>query len=173
MNKSNNTNKIEEQKNKVPNVQQIEFNDNWDLSEIDNKKKLILLLQNSKFTKTLETILGNELNLNILFDDNDNDKCIVYVKKSLIVLESKIVYTKIMDKLCKLLCEFYSDLSTPNIFDINPSIFDSELTILKIKYDSYVKDEELQGKVNTIIKFIYDKKKEQTSKIFAEIRKLK
>ena len=147
----------------------LDFNDNWDLSEIDNKKKLILLLQNSKFTKTLETLLENDLNLNIIFEDSD--KCIVYVKKSFVILESKFIYGKIMDKLCKLLCEFYSDLSTPNIFDINPSIFDGELAILKVKYDSYVKDEELQGKVNTIIKFIYDKKKERTAEIFTEIRK--
>lgn len=163
-NAKENTNKMEEQKKQVPDVHQIDFNDNWDLSKIDNKKKLILFLQNSKFTKTLETILENELNFNIIFEDND--KCIVYLKKSLVVFESNIIYKKIMDKLYKLLCEFYSDLSTPNIFDINPSIFDSELIILKIKYDSYVKDEELQGKVNTIIKFIYDKKKERTSQIF-------
>ena len=171
MNKSNNTNKIEEQQEQkqIAHVQQIEFNDNWDLSELDNKQKLILLLQNSKFTKTLEIILENDLNLNLIFEDDN--KCIVYVKKSLVVLESKFIYTKIMDKLCKLLCEFYADLSTPNIFDINPSIFDSELTVLKIKYDSYVKDEELQGKVNAIIKFIYDKKKERTAQIFTEIRK--
>ena len=48
-----NPNKIEEQNS----ISQIEFNDNWDLSEIDNKQKLILLLQISKFTKTLEIIL--------------------------------------------------------------------------------------------------------------------
>jgi hypothetical protein len=159
-----NTNKMEEQKKKVPDVDQIDFNDNWNLSKIDNKTKLILFQQNSKFTKTLESILENDLNLNIIFEDND--KCVVYLKKSLVVVESKIIYTKIMDKLYKLLCEFYSDLSTPNIFDINPSIYDSELTILKIKYDSYVKDQELQGKVNAIIKFIYDKKKERTAQIF-------
>jgi len=160
-----NPNKIEEQNS----ISQIEFNDNWDLSEIDNKQKLILLLQISKFTKTLEIILDNELNLNLIFEDND--KCLVYVKKSLVVLESKFIYTKIMDKLCKLLCEFHSDLSTSNILTINPSIFDSELTVLKIKYDSYVKDEELQGKVNALIKFIYDKKKERTAQIFTEIQK--
>ena len=167
--KQNKMNEQEEQEQKVEKVQLVEFNTNWDLSEIDNKKKLILFLQNSKFTKTLETLLENDLNLNIIFEDND--KCTVYVKQTLVVVESKLIYGKIMDKLCQLLCEFYSDLSTPNIFDINPSIFDGELAILKIKYDSYVKDEELQGKVNAILKFIYDKKKERTTEIFAEIRK--
>ena len=168
--KQNNMDNVKQEQEQVQEpVKIVEFNSNWDLSEIDNKKKLILFLQNSKFTKTLESLLENDLNLNIIFEDND--KCTVYIKKSLVVVESKLIYGKIMDKLCQLLCEFYSDLATPNIFDINSSIFDGEVAILKIKYDSYVKDEELQGKVNTILKFIYDKKKERTTEIFAEIRK--
>ena len=46
----------------------ISFDDNFNTSKINNNKKLILLLTTSKFTKTLEILLENKVNLNVLIE---------------------------------------------------------------------------------------------------------
>jgi len=145
----------------------VDFNDNWILN-INDTEKLILFLQENKFTKTLEVILEDQYNLNIIFEENDN--CTVYIKKSFVLVESKIIYEKIMNKLCQLLCDFFAELSIYNKLTINVDIYKNELSILKNKYDAYIKDDSLRVKVNQIIKNIYDKKKEYTTKIFTEMK---
>lgn len=45
------------------------FEENWNTTHIDDKTKCFLLLNNSKFTATLENILENEVNLNVLLDN--------------------------------------------------------------------------------------------------------
>ena len=46
----------------------ISFDDNFNASKIYNNNKLMLLISTSKFTKTLEKLLENKVNLNVLID---------------------------------------------------------------------------------------------------------
>lgn len=140
-----------------------DFNDGWNTSDIDNNLKLILLLHNSKFTKTLENILENEVNLNVLID-NTNNEGLIFSNNKLQKMDIKDILRKSMDKLYKQLCSFYTDLADPNIFDINPNLLTDELNVAKTKYNNYKKDINIQNKVNELMNDIYSKKKYDTIK---------
>ena len=137
------------------------FDDDWDTSNIDNKLKLILLLNNSKFTKTLENILENEVNLNILIDKT-SDIGLVYENNEFKKMKIKDIVKKSMDKLYKHLCEFHDDIADPNIFDINENILKNELNITHKKYDEFNKNDTIKHNVNKYLTDIYDKNKEKT-----------
>jgi hypothetical protein len=73
--------------NSINNITNINFNinviksfdDDWSIDHLDNKDKLVLLLNNSKFTSTLENILENEVNLNVLIENNDNNGLVIKI----------------------------------------------------------------------------------------------
>ena len=138
-------------------------NNVWNTSEIDNNLKLILLLHNSKFTKTLENILENEVNLNVLID-NTNNEGLIFTNNKLQKMDIKDILRKSMDKLYGQLCSFYTDLVDPNIFDINPILLSDEMNVAKTKYNNYKKDINVQNKVNELMNNIYSKKKDDTVK---------
>ena len=54
------------------------FDDDWDVSNIDNTLKNILVLSSMKYTKTLEQLLNNDTNLNVFIDDKNAETGIVY-----------------------------------------------------------------------------------------------
>ena len=137
------------------------FDKNWNIEHIDNNLKLILLLHNSKFTKTLENILDNKSNLNVLLDTTKKEG-IVFNEDKIQHKDIKEILKKSMDKLYEQLCGFYTDLSNPNILDINISVLSDELNEAKIKYNNYKKDISIQNKVNELISNIYMKKKNIT-----------
>ena len=56
------------------------FDEQWNTTHIDDKTKVLLLLNNTKFTSTLENILENEVNLNVLIDET-SEKGLVYNEK--------------------------------------------------------------------------------------------
>jgi hypothetical protein len=137
------------------------FDKNWNIEHIDNNLKLILLLHNSKFTKTLENILDNKSNLNVLLDSTKKEG-IVFNEDKIQQKDIKEILRKSMDKLYEQLCGFYTDLSNPNILDINISVLSNELNEAKVKYNNYKKDICIQNKVNELISNIYMKKKDIT-----------
>jgi hypothetical protein len=141
------------------------FDEEWDTSNIDINKKLVLLLTNSKFTKTLEKILENEVNLNVLID-NTNNTGLVYKNNKLVNMNIKDIVKKSMEKLDKHLCDFYKDIIDPNILEINSKILNDELINVKNKYNIYKKDEKTQDIVNKFITDIYNKKKDNTVKTY-------
>lgn len=98
------------------------------------------MLTNSKFTKTLENILENEVNLNVLID-NTNNTGLVYKNNKLVNMNIKDIVKKSMEKLDKHLRDFYKDIIDPNILEINSKILNEELTNVKNKYNIYKKDE--------------------------------
>ena len=139
------------------------FDKNWNIEHIDNNLKLILLLNNSKFTKTLENILDNKSNLNVLLDQTKKEG-IVFNDDKLQHKDIKDILRKSMDKLYEQLCGFYTDLSNPNILDININVLSNELNEAKVKYNNYKKDLVVQNKVNELISNIYMKQKNITVK---------
>ena len=60
------------------------FDDDWDVSNIDNTLKNILVLSSLKYTKTLEQILNNDTNLNVFIDDKNAETGIVYKNEKII-----------------------------------------------------------------------------------------
>ena len=137
------------------------FDDDWDTSNIDINKKLVLLLTNSKFTKTLENILENEVNLNVLIDNNTNNG-IVFNNNQYINMNVKDIVKQTMIKLHKHLMDFHSDITNPNILDIDKNYLDCNLKNINNKFNKFQKDQDIQNTVKDYITDIYNKKKLDT-----------
>lgn len=138
------------------------FDDQWNISHIDDNQKLILLLNNTKFTSTLENILENEVNLNVLFDDN-SDKGFVYNDKKITNMDIKDIIKKTMDKLFNHLCNFKDDILEPNKYNIDKKVLEEQIKIVELKYNDYkVNKDNTEQIVDDFIKNIYNKKKDNT-----------
>ena len=96
----------------------IPFDDNWNISNIDNKDKIIF--SKIMYTNLLTEILKNEINLNVIID-KDNDSGIVYKNNidKYIKMKSEDIIDKTMLKLKEHLlsinndsCDYYLHLFT-------------------------------------------------------------
>ena len=139
------------------------FDEQWDTSGIDVNKKFSLLFANSKFTKTLENILENQVNLNVLID-NTSDNGIVYNNNKFIKMNVKEIVKKTMDKLYKHLIEFHSDIFDSNNIDIDKECLDFKRNLKNIntKYTDFTKSKDTQNIVKEYITDIFNKKKSNT-----------
>jgi len=139
------------------------FDEQWDTSCIDINKKFSLLFANSKFTKTLENILENQVNLNVLID-NTSDNGIVYNNNKFIKMNVKEIVKQTMDKLHKHLIEFHSDIFYSDNIDIDKECIDFKNNLKKIntKYTDFTKSKDTQHIVNKYITDIFNKKKYNT-----------
>ena len=146
------------------------FDEEWDTTLIDNKLKLILLLNDVKFTSTLENILENEVNLNVLID-NTSDTGIIVSDNKFKNMNVKEIVNKTMKKLIDHIYSFHKELSNPNIFNINKILLDGELHKAQDKYNEYIKDVNIQKNVNAFITNMYNKKKEETVKNYINFQK--
>ena len=145
------------------------FDEEWNTTHIDDKIKFILLCQNAKFTSTLEKILENEVNQNVLFDNN-NLKGLVYKDKKLINMDIKDIIKKTMEKLFNQLSTFKKDIIENNELSINHNIINEEMSIIDKKYEDFKLDKEnVSNKVNNCITDIYNKKRENTIHNFTMI----
>lgn len=144
-----------------------DFKEDWDISKIDNQLKLLLLNSSYKFTKTLENILENEVNLNVLIDNTTNSG-FVFTENSLKKMDINDILKKSMEKIYNHLVQFKNDLvndSTSNRISLNSIALQSlenQIKEVKDKYDDYRRIKEKTNAVNDIIKNIYNKKKEET-----------
>ena len=144
------------------------FDDDWDTSKIDINKKILLLVTNSKFTKTLENILENEVNLNVLIDTT-TENGLVYNNKEFTKMNVKDIVKKTMSKLHKHLTEFHSDIlnndnDKPNKdkLDIDKKHLDLSLQNINNKYTNFTNSRDIQKTVKEYITDIYDKKNMDT-----------
>jgi len=136
------------------------FDELWDTSGIDINKKFSLLFANSKFTKTLENILENQVNLNVLID-NTSDNGIVFNDNKFVKMNVKEIVKQTMDKLHKHLIEFHSNIFDSNDIDVDKKCVDFKLNLQNIntKYTDFTKSKDTQNIVKEYITDIYNKKK--------------
>jgi hypothetical protein len=142
----------------------IPFDQEWDLSKIDDNKKREIIVSNIMFTSLLENILKNEKNLNVILKKeeesgyiykNENDK---YIS-----MKTEEILDKTMNKLHKHMKdtnEYFKNnyLSHNNVVETIDDIIDN-----KIK--NYNENELMKSKVNPFISDIYDKNKEKAINI--------
>ena len=138
----------------------------WDISKIDAIYKERLIFSNFMYSKLLEEILKNEINLNVIID-KDNDSGIVYKNDidKYIQMKSKDIIDNTMDKLKKHLLNFNDetkDLSLSECINL------SKINIEK-KYENYQDNEEINKNVKNIISNIFEEKKENAVDISINI----
>jgi uncharacterized C2H2 Zn-finger protein len=146
------------------------FDSDWDVSKIDDTLKQVLLLSDLKYTKTLEHILENELNLNVIIEDKA-DCGIVYKNdiEKFKAMKLEDIVNLSMNKLHKQLILFHDEIKDHNKYNINNTILSSEKEILNEKYDEFKNNELTQKIVKNYIANIYNKKKEDTIKFCSEL----
>ena len=139
------------------------FDDEWDDTEIDDKFKAILLLTQNKFTYTLEELLNNDVNLNVILDTT-GDTGMIYKKDEFKSMKIHDIVNISMDKLYNHLNKFYKDVKDNNVYNIKEQYLNDEKKDIDEKYKQYKINKETKNAVIHYIKNIYNKKKEHTIK---------
>ena len=143
------------------------FDGEWDISQIDKIKKEHLTFSKFMYTKLLEEILKNEINLNVIID-KDNDSGIVYKNDidKYIQMKSKDIVDNTMEKLNKHLIDINNN-SKDNIVE---NFIDMSKKIIEHKYDSFKNNAVVKKNVTNIISNIFEEKKEDAINISNNIK---
>jgi len=146
------------------------FDDEWDVSKIDNHLKLLLLMNDSKFTKTLENILDNDINLNVLID-NTGEFGLVYKENNFEPMDIKEIVKRSMNKIYVQLTKFHQEITEENDKNnIKINNLEEEKKAIDIKYNEFISNKRIEEKVTEYIKSIYNKRREDTLRICNEIK---
>ena len=139
------------------------FDEDWDVSKIDNQTKQALLMSSIKFTKTMEKILENDANMNVLIEKEKNSG-IIYKNDNEQFKEMGLteIMDKSMKKLYKHLKQFYDEIKDDNEYNICNQYLDQEKTMIDNKYEEYQKNHDTQKIVQDHLISLYDKNKEKT-----------
>jgi hypothetical protein len=138
------------------------FDEDWDISKIDNINKQNIALSNFMYTSLLQEILKNEINLNVIIDKND-DSGIVYKNDidKYIQMKSKDIVDNTMNKLKKHLLDINNNLKN-NILD---ECIDISKKVIENKYEKYKNISSVEKDVKNVITKIYEEKKDDAINI--------
>ena len=130
----------------------IPFNEKWITTHINNSTKTLLFLSKSKFSKTLENILENNINKNIFLDKNQEN---IYVYKNINEKFKKYktndIIDDIMKKLYNHLLDFHDDIKKNNFFQIDNDILKESLKNIKNKFIIFKKNNEIKKNVYLLL----------------------
>ena len=161
--------------NKIININNINinyikgFDEEWDVSKIDVEKKGEILLSNSKFSKTLENILQNDANLNVILSNDDAGIVYKNQKDKYKPMSNKDIIEKSMKKIYKHLKEFYNEIINNNINDLSETALLNEINELEKKYNKFFILEDVKNIVKNSFTLIFNKNKDKSSDIYNNI----
>lgn len=143
------------------------FDSDWDMSKINKMTRQSLLLSKIMYTKLLENILENDVNLNVIIE-KETKTGIVYKNdvEKFIKMKLKDIVDSSMTKLNKHLKDIYDESYNDDEFHIMENILEDQKKVIENKYKEYKNSEETQQKVEEFIADIYDKKKDDAIKMF-------
>jgi hypothetical protein len=143
------------------------FDNDWDMSKINKMTRQSLLLSKIMYTKLLENILENDVNLNVIIE-KETKTGIVYKNdvEKFIKMKLKDIVDSSMTKLNKHLKDIYDESYNDDEFHIMENILEEQKKVIENKYKEYKNSEETQQKVEEFIADIYDKKKDDAIKMF-------
>lgn len=172
-NNNNITNNINNYHIHFDNKKLISFNDEWNTDHLNIDKKICLFLSTFKFTKTLECILENDTNKNILMN-NDNKTGIIYNgddQNQFDTLNSEDILKKSIMKLYKHLKDFEDEIIQTNTKDylIPTKLINQSSKILDDRINDYKKNDTTKESVNNLISNIFNKYKEHVKDKYIEI----
>ena len=140
------------------------FDEDWDDSKMDDKEKIMVVLADTKYTKTLELLMENNVNLNVLIDYT-GEKGLVYRNNNFEIMSIKDIVKKSMHKIYHLLHKFYQDIELNNIHNIKWAYLEEEKKMIENKYNEYISNKDTEEKVIHFMKDIYHKKRGETIKL--------
>ena len=169
-NHNNNVQNIGVQNNFIFNINSLRgFDEDWNISAITKDMREKILLSDKKFTNTLENILKNDDNLNVILKDKATG--IVYKTKNndYEIMPVKNILEESMDKIYKHLRDFFTEVINNNKNDIRIDILENELKEVDKKYNNYKNSIMINDNVNSCLSNIFDEKKIESLDKFYEI----
>jgi len=128
----------------------IPFDKDWDVSHINASTKQALILSLVKYTKTLEYILKNEKNINVILD-KDSEKGFIYKDNNFEEMNKKDIMEQSFTKIYNHLNNFYDDIKNNNEFEVNNNYLDEQKKILETKFSKYKNDTNSKEIVDSFI----------------------
>ena len=147
----------------------VSFDDEWDVSHLSHEEKTLLIISMYKYTKTLEKLLKNKKNLNVVVDQKSNSG-LVYKKNSIEVMSLNEICDKSLDKLNHHLNTFFDDVTNNNNYHIDKDYLKHEKKVLRIKHGNYKYYEKDRLEANNAIIKEYNGVKNQTLEKFNAIK---
>ncbi len=149
----------------------VPFDDDWDISQINQEKKTTCLVSSIMYTELLKEILKNDTNLNVIIDKK-SDSGMVYKNDIDKYIQMKIqdIIDNTMEKLKKHLLNINKEeLKTKTI----PEIIDYTRKIITKKHIDYEKNNNgIKKTVTNYISDIYHSKKDDAIKISSKIKQM-
>ena len=149
----------------------VPFDEEWDISNIDIQKKILLFLSDNKYSKTIEEILKNEKNLNILFDKN-SDSGLIYKNDvdKFTNMKSDEIIISVIYKLYSHLNKFYDEIKINNFITSDLNLHKNTI---EQKYNDFNNDKNSNVKnyVKNILIDIFEKYEEKIIENFLEFDK--
>lgn len=147
------------------------FDKNWEISHLGIAEKQSLFISMYKYTKTLEYILKNENNLNVLVD-KDSDKGYVY-NNTIEELSVDEIIDKSFNKIYNNLNDFYNDIQNNNDYGISDEILNLHKDSIEQKFNCFYENEDTRKIVKSCISETLDKVKDKTKEAFNNLEKKK
>lgn len=172
----NNTQNIQNNINiniELPKGDLVSFNDKWCVDHIDKNVKTLLFMSTYKYTKTLEYILQNDKNRNVLLD-NTSQTGLIYEGDKNTFSEMKIedIVDKSLKKLYDHLNEFHEDISNSNVcnFMLDNEIIKANMDIIEKKINGFNESDKIKQIVTQNISDIFNKYKTETKDKYQTIQ---
>jgi hypothetical protein len=146
------------------------FDEKWDTSHISNCEKIALILSIYSFTMTLDTLLKNKNNMNVIVDRESNSG-IVYKKDKIEQMELEDLLEESFIKLYNHLMVFLDELKENNSYFIDINFFNEIKTKLRrefeihTKYKPDIKKNDDKKELYNTMTDIYEKIKNESIKI--------
>jgi hypothetical protein len=154
----------------IPDKNIISFDKDWNTEHLDINSKLLLFFSNftNKYTKTLELLLDNDMNKNVLLDDESNTGT-VYKNARLEKMKIKDIITNSIDKLQKHLNDFSTEI-IKKCEGINDEIIKSVAKDTRFELLNYKNQKDHKIDLTPLIISIFNKYKDDTKNKYIEIQ---
>lgn len=117
----------------------ISFDKDWDVSHLSSSIKQSLVISFVKYTKTLEYILKNDKNINVLLD-KDSDKGFIYKNNNFEEMSKNDIIEKSFLKIYNHIKKFIQDIKNNNEYCIDVDLLEKHNQLLDSKYNKYFTD---------------------------------
>jgi hypothetical protein len=151
----------------INNTKPVPFDDNWTLSNLNNKDKANIMISKYMYSLLLTEILENNNNLNVIID-KEKDFGIVYKNdlEKYIKMEIKQIISNSMEKLQQNLLIINNDLKDNGTYDDN--YLSNKDKDIKHKFNVFKYDFKTSEIVNKCMTDIFDKKKDLSKKVMKD-----
>jgi hypothetical protein len=121
-----------------------------------------------QYIKTLDCILKNKNNQNVLID-KDSNSGLVFKNNNIEKMNINEILNKSFDKINNSLNNFCEEIKNNNIYELDPNLIYEKKNIIKEKYNEYHENSIIKNSVNNLINDSFEKVKNQTNEIFKNI----